>query len=388
MTFRIPLSSFVDQTARDAAAAAQTTANNALQVAGARNHVFVQSTEPTTDTAALTLDDLWIDPSNGNRISSWDGSAWQPVALGTDAFAAGSITTDLLAAGAVAAGNLAADAINGRTITGGRYYTAPTTTGAGVSMFQGTDTANHPKGKIIFADGRIGIGPPGTDQPGAALTFVLSYDAAGNPVGSTFALAGDSISGATAPELDLNVESDGAGGYVGVTRLSGDQVIVSARGAALALGDLVTVTSASAVATTGSAEQHLGSGSPNVTSVALRTGRAYEAVYAGKISAGNVAGNVTVRIRAATAGATPTTSSPMAAAAQAYLAVAGGPGQESVETAGQSFQITADGNYTFHCFAATGAASGTAAIAPLDTGIHALTIRDVGPANAGTRTLL
>lgn len=226
MAYKNPVKYAVDQTARDSAAAAQTaantaqsTANNALSVASARNHVFVQSTAPTTGTAALTLDDLWIDPGNGNRISSWDGAAWQPVALGTAAFAAESITTDLLAAGAVAAGNLAADAINGRTITGGAFYTAPTTSGAGVSIAEGTDGLGNPVGIVQFTDSQIGV----PEAHPAILKMADTYTG-GSITGRTFSLSGGTLAigapgGTAAPELDLNVEASGSG-YAGVARLT------------------------------------------------------------------------------------------------------------------------------------------------------------------------
>jgi hypothetical protein len=134
MGFRNPITTAVDTVARAAASQAQTTAaaanataaaaqaaaDNSLQVASARNHIFVQSNQPVTS----TLDDLWINPANGNQVKSWDGSAWQPAVYGTQAIAAGAITTDLLAAGAVAAGKIAADAIDGKTITGAIFQSA------------------------------------------------------------------------------------------------------------------------------------------------------------------------------------------------------------------------------------------------------------------------
>jgi hypothetical protein len=73
-----------------------------------------------TDIAPVgaNIGDLWFDSSNGYLLNQWNGSAWIPAALGTNAIAAGAITSGQIAAGAIVAGLIAAGAIDGTTING------------------------------------------------------------------------------------------------------------------------------------------------------------------------------------------------------------------------------------------------------------------------------
>jgi hypothetical protein len=181
MGFRNPITTLVDQTARDAAAAAQSSANNALAVASARNHVFVQSNAPTT----TTLDDLWINPANGYQIRSWDGSSWQPVAFGTAAIAAQAITADLVAAGAIGAGAIAAgaitadkltaDAINGKTITGVDVATGAAGT-ARVHLYESVNAHGAPMGVVELDNGRAGDTPARVTMDSGAGGASLTID--------------------------------------------------------------------------------------------------------------------------------------------------------------------------------------------------------------------
>jgi hypothetical protein len=226
MGFRNPITSLVDPVARAAAADAQASANNALAVASSRNHVFVQTSAPTTQTAALALDDLWINPANGYQMRSWDGSAWQPVAFGTAAIAAAAITTDLIAAGAIGAGQIAADAIDGKTITGATVHAGTLDTGAstsapGVTISQGGTTGpdiTTTYGQVAFRDGfsgdtdatitrRVTVNPRSNATSGAGS---LTLD------GGTYGGAG----GPHAPILTLGVEADSGGGYVPRARIN------------------------------------------------------------------------------------------------------------------------------------------------------------------------
>lgn len=248
MTFRIALSSFVDQTARDAAAAAQSTATaaqtsasnaaqqaatalinastaqtaadnantaagSALSVASSRNHVLVQTTAPTTATVALTLDDLWIDPSNGNRVQSWDGSSWQPVAFGTLALAAASITADLIAAGAIGAGAIAADAIDGKTITGATFRTAAAGQRVQIDSANGLigyDSAGDPVTQIRTSDGAL-------VATGATVTGEINTAASGARV----RVYEETVtSGTTTQNIGVTEFDDGYGGVYQVSSVA------------------------------------------------------------------------------------------------------------------------------------------------------------------------
>ena len=84
----------------------------------------VNATPPAADVmwadyvtlTAPKVGDLWIDTGHGNLVNRWDGAAWQPLPVGTDAIQAGAVTTDLLAANAVAAGQIAAGAVTAETL--------------------------------------------------------------------------------------------------------------------------------------------------------------------------------------------------------------------------------------------------------------------------------
>ena len=68
--------------------------------------IWVQTTQPPGE----TVGDLWIDPANGNRISTWTGTAWVLRELHNDVIAdlsadkliAGTIEAQILLAGAIA----------------------------------------------------------------------------------------------------------------------------------------------------------------------------------------------------------------------------------------------------------------------------------------------
>jgi hypothetical protein len=91
---------------------ANTTAGQATSIAGSRNRVFTQASQPTG--GGYVTGDLWIDTATGNRISSWTGAAWQVQLLNTAAFQANAVTAAVLAG----------DAVNGKTITGAILQTA------------------------------------------------------------------------------------------------------------------------------------------------------------------------------------------------------------------------------------------------------------------------
>lgn len=78
-------------------AAALQAAQNAQTTADGKITSFFQATAPT----GAAVGDLWYDTSNGNLAKWWDGSAWQPVPVGTGALGDGAVDGDKLADGAV-----------------------------------------------------------------------------------------------------------------------------------------------------------------------------------------------------------------------------------------------------------------------------------------------
>lgn len=101
--------------------------------------------------AAPGVGDLWVDTSHGNVVNRWDGAAWQPLPVGTDAIQAGSITGDLIAANTITAGQLAAGIIDGETITGATIVAD--SAGGGVFVYAGTPAAGNLAVALAPADG-------------------------------------------------------------------------------------------------------------------------------------------------------------------------------------------------------------------------------------------
>jgi hypothetical protein len=103
--------------AADAAAtAAQTTANG-------KNKVFYAASAPT----AVSTGDLWFDTDEDNKLSKWNGSAWEAFGLGNAAFSnidAGKITAGVIAAGRITSTSIAAAEIDAAKITSGVILSA------------------------------------------------------------------------------------------------------------------------------------------------------------------------------------------------------------------------------------------------------------------------
>lgn len=219
MGFRNPILTATDPTARAAAAAASSTAGDALTLAGNKNHVFLSATAPAAPSYGFTVDDLWIDTAHGNRVNTWTGSAWAVQQYGTAAIAAGAITADQIAVGAITAGKLDADAINGRTITGGTFTTAPATTSqipaAGAILAESQDEQGFPYGALSFTDGYAAdtasyiMGKADYNPRSVAVTL-----------GGGITLQAGRYNNTQGPSLSVKVETDGAGAVRPVARIS------------------------------------------------------------------------------------------------------------------------------------------------------------------------
>lgn len=144
--------------------------------------------------------------------------------------------------------------------------------------------------------------------------------------------------------------------------------------------------SASTTSTSGTAEQHL-TGSQNITCT-LIAGRTYEVIARGCIeSAGPSAGSIlAVNVRAAN-GATPTTSSPVVANAQAYVPTSTAAGAASW-VAGGEFQVGATGTgWQLHLFGDVLSVASSLTIFPDARGVHSISVYDRGPAQTSVRSI-
>ena len=102
--------------AATAATAAQTTANG-------KNKVFYAASAPT----AVSVGDLWFDTAQENKLSKWNGSAWEAFGLGNAAFSnidAGKITAGTIAAGRITSASISAAEITAAQITSGTISSA------------------------------------------------------------------------------------------------------------------------------------------------------------------------------------------------------------------------------------------------------------------------
>lgn len=77
--------------AREAAAAAQQTANNARTLATGKNKIFYQNSAPTS---GMSVGDLWFNTGSGNAIYEYKSTGWVLRQLAQGAIAANSITAN------------------------------------------------------------------------------------------------------------------------------------------------------------------------------------------------------------------------------------------------------------------------------------------------------
>lgn len=104
-----------------------TVASQAYSIANGKSTAYYQATEPTGGT--YTVNDIWFETDNDNKMYSWDGTQWVPRLLDTNALDdgaitaekiyAGAVTTGKIAAGAVTTNELAADAVTATKISAG-----------------------------------------------------------------------------------------------------------------------------------------------------------------------------------------------------------------------------------------------------------------------------
>lgn len=101
------------------------TAGFAMQSANGKNKVFHQASAPAV-AAGLTAGDIWFDTANGNRISTWTGTAWSAFTLQNQAISnldVGAITTGRLSAARVDVEDIFAQDITATGIIRGARFT-------------------------------------------------------------------------------------------------------------------------------------------------------------------------------------------------------------------------------------------------------------------------
>lgn len=74
---------------------AQSDAGTALTAANGKNRIYYQTTPPAG--TAYVVNDLWFDTDDGNRIYTWNGTAWRAVEFGSSAIAPGAVTAEEIA---------------------------------------------------------------------------------------------------------------------------------------------------------------------------------------------------------------------------------------------------------------------------------------------------
>lgn len=198
----------------NAASGAQTTADG-------KNTVFRQTSAPTTTGRATG--DVWFDTDDGNRIYTWNGSAWASTQMGSSAIADLSIV-----AAKIAAGTITASQIAGSTITGSKIA-------AGTISATNLATDSVTSDKIVA--GNI------TTEKLAAKSVTANNMAANSITASNAALADASIVNAKIVDIDAGKIKTG---YISADRIEGGSIVIGK----LNSGLQTTINTASSTATT------------------------------------------------------------------------------------------------------------------------------------------
>jgi hypothetical protein len=233
------------------AAAAATAATAAQTTANGKNKVFYAASAPT----AVSVGDLWFDTAQENKLSKWNGSAWEAFGLGNAAFSnidagkitAGTIAADRITSTSISAANITAAQITSGTISSARItsasisaadinadrITAGTITGraiVGGTFTTGTWSAGLGTGLRIDSDGYItgsgaGVkirdyGSNGTD--GATGTVLFGNIIGTGRLDADRVLLGDGTSSIELLKSLVNFKryTDDTGGVVNIYRRS------------------------------------------------------------------------------------------------------------------------------------------------------------------------
>ena len=271
------------------AVAAANAASGAQTTADGKNTVFRQTSAPTT-TGRVT-GDVWFDTDDGNRIYTWNGSAWASTQMGSSAIAdlsivdakiangtisngkianldAGKITTGTLSADRIAANTITGNKIAGTTITASNLAAGAVTTDkldanavTAAKIAAGTITASQIAGSTItgskIAAGTISATNLATDsvtsdkivagnittEKLAAKSVTANNMAANSITASNAALADASIVNAKIVDIDAGKIKTG---YISADRIEGGSIVIGK----LNSGLQTTINTTSSTATT------------------------------------------------------------------------------------------------------------------------------------------
>lgn len=398
MAFRNPITTVTDDYARTlaeraaadatraisdaaaAAAAAEAAEATATEVSGAVLTAQNAADAAAADAlAALTrAQEVGVTATDAQALADAAQAAADAAAAAAGAAGTDAATADAKAAQAAAdAAQAIADAAAAKkeTDTG-----APT--GPGARLYQETFDGGE-RGVVEFRTGIAGDEPARMALTSYQQTFP---DGSIRSYGTELEVRGAGSNGAPPARMLMTVQEAPAGGYESVLTMEADRsVLPGPRG-------LVARGASTAGVQLGTAAEGRVTGAQNLTGVRLEADREYEAEWVGNLNAGGTAGRITLNVRVGR-GATPDTASPIAATAAAWIAIVGGPGQETVTTGGQPFRVGASrSDYELHTFVTiAGGAGATAGVVPpmnaANGGVHVLTVRDVGPAQPSTRQI-
>jgi len=169
---------------------ALTNAATAQAVADGKMRIFTQDTPPT-GLVAGDVGDLWIDTDNGNKMSTWTGTAWADRLIGNGAIQPASlIAKDVIATGSISAALLEAVMILATTIVlGDATATHTELTPTGIRIYTEDPVDGVPNESIRLGTGGndfLGV----TDATGA---YVGGIDLMGGVNGRALNIQGDPV---------------------------------------------------------------------------------------------------------------------------------------------------------------------------------------------------
>lgn len=120
----------------------------AQQAAAAKSTVYVQPTAPLDDpVGTLSVNDIWLDESDGHASHTWDGDSWEPRLLGTGAFQPDSIVASVV----IATGTITGPLVEAHTLIGEHFLAGSVTAADAIfaaAAIQDADIARLNVGKL------------------------------------------------------------------------------------------------------------------------------------------------------------------------------------------------------------------------------------------------
>lgn len=165
--------------------------------------VYVQAAAPSSP----NINDFWVQTTNNNQWSQWNGSTWVAILFGTNALANGAVTAAIIAAGTIFAGIVNGTEIDGSIIRAKNSFGATILT---VNKSSGTwllynDTGSATQGALI-ASGSPSSSTLSDEFSNTVEPGIVAYGVRG---GSTFAVEIMAPADARASLDFLNLSSPG-----------------------------------------------------------------------------------------------------------------------------------------------------------------------------------